>query len=351
MRALVINTGGLGDQILFLPTVKLLKEKHPGIEVDLITEPRSVSISELTDLYRRVKIFNFKDKNPNILELREIIRMHNYKYFFCTGSSYKANALALLSSAEIKVGFYSGIFSYLLLTYPIKLNKKQYAANMFAELLTPVVSEITTIIKEKDLIPEVKLNPVSIEWTKELINLRMKERYYTRKILIHPGVSKLSIQKNILKGLSAGNWAKLIEKLLEDSKNTVIVVGGKDDADIISEIHAKLPFFAKPKNFFDVSKQDLDITKLAALISSCDLLVCLDSAPMHIAVALGKKLVAFFGPTDPEKLLPSSPKFTAVHVDNLECRPCLFDNRKESCSKPVCLDIASETILNAIKRL
>ena len=350
MRALFVNSGGIGDQILLLPTIKIFKENFPDYEIDLICEPRSSIIGELTNLYRKIKVFDFKETNPNIFKLREIIRARYYKYLILTGSSYKANLVSLLSNAEVKIGFYKGIFSKLFLTDPVKLNTSQYAGNMFAELLVPILPDIEKRIKLESIIPEIKLPPESIEWSRETLNPRIKERYFAKKIFIHPGVSKLSIKKNILKGWSAKSWAVLIEKLLENQDNTVILLGGKDDTETISEIHKKLSFFAKPKNFFDFSSFDLSIVKLAALISSSDLLVCVDSAPMHIAVALGKKLVAFFGPTDPKKLLPNDPRFLPVHVENLKCRPCLFDTRKESCSKPECLEVTPEMMLSKIKK-
>lgn len=350
MRALFINPGGIGDQILLLPTVSLLKERFLNSEIDLITEPRSACISELSNLYRRVREFDFKKKNIDILQLRELIRRQKYKYLFLTGASYKANMVAALSDADIKIGFRKGIFSKLFLTHAIKLNTKQYTCNMFAEMLVPVIPETESIIKKNDLIPEIKLNLNVIQWARETLNPRIKDRYYAKKIFIHPGVSKLSVRKNILKNWAPKNWAVLIEKLLENQDNTVILLGGRDDLDTISEIHKKLSFFARPKNYFDLSSLDITVDKLAALISTSDLLVCVDSAPMHIAVALGKKLVAFFGPTDPKKLLPNDPRFLAVYSEGLECRPCLFDIRKESCSKPECLNIKPEIVFDAINR-
>lgn len=41
-----------------------------------------------------------------------------------------------------------------------------------------------------------------------------------------------------------------------------------------------------------------DVVHVAALIEQCGLVVCPDSAILHIAGALGKKIVAYFGPTD-----------------------------------------------------
>jgi len=349
MRALFINTGGIGDQILLLPTVKILKTRFPACDIDLLTEPRSVCIKELTNLYRNVKEFDFKQKNLNVLELRGLLRKHYYKYIFCTGSSYKANFVASLGKAEYKIGFKKGIFSDLFLTHPVKLNSNQYTANMFTELLLPAIPNHN---KEKnELIPEIKISPNDVAWAKDIIAPRIREKYYARKIFLHPGTSKLSIQKNILKGWGGEHWAKVIEKLLDDDKNIVIIIGGKDDEEVIKEIHKNLPYFAKPQNLFDLSRLNMNIAQLAATISFSDLLLCCDSAPMHIAVALGKKLIAFFGPTDPIKLLPSDPKFTAVYVNDLDCRPCLFDHRKESCSKPVCLDLKPEAMLETISKV
>ena len=350
MRALFINTGGIGDQILLLPAVKLLKEKFPNSEIDLITEPRCTCIGELTNLYRRIREFDFKEKNINIFKLRELIRRHKYKYLLSTGASYKANFVASLGDAQVKIGFQKSILSSIFLTHAIKLNSKQYTANMFCDLLTPIMPEISKVLKEKEQIPEIKLSQNATNWAREILSPRIKDRYNAKKIFIHPGVSKLSIQKNILKKWSSKNWATLIEKLIANPDNTVILLGGRDDIDTIAEIHKKLSFFARPKNYFDLSTLEMSLEKLSALIGSSDLFVCTDSAPMHIAVGLGKKLVAFFGPTDPAKLLPKDPRFIPIHVNNLSCRPCLFDTRKESCSKPECLDVTPDMMLDAINR-
>lgn len=312
MRALFINPGGIGDQILFLPTAKLLKDKFPHCEIDLICEPRSTCIGEITNLFRKIRAFDFKDKNPNIFKLRELMRRRKYKYLISTGCSYKANFVASMGYAEIKIGFFKGILSRILLTHAVTLNPEQYVANMFAELLVPIIPELSKIIQKKEIIPEIKLNQDALDWAKETLNPRIKEKYYAKKLFIHPGVSKLSQLKNIQKKWTTKNWAILIEKLLENQDNIVILLGGEDDIETINEIHKKLSFFARPKNFFDLSALDVSIEKLGSLISASDLLVCNDSAPMHIAVGLGKKLVAYFDETDPNKLLPKDMRFAAV---------------------------------------
>jgi ADP-heptose:LPS heptosyltransferase len=48
------------------------------------------------------------------------------------------------------------------------------------------------------------------------------------------------------------------------------------------------------------------------MIGAANLLLCTDSAPMHIGVGVGTSLLALFGPTDPSKLLPTEPRIMAV---------------------------------------
>lgn len=47
-----------------------------------------------------------------------------------------------------------------------------------------------------------------------------------------------------------------------------------------------------------------DVAGMMALLSRCELLLCNDSAPLHIAVGLGRKAVSVFGPTDPAEVGP-----------------------------------------------
>jgi len=46
------------------------------------------------------------------------------------------------------------------------------------------------------------------------------------------------------------------------------------------------------------------VAQLCALVARCDLLVCNDSAPLHIAVGFDRPVVTIFGPTDPASVGP-----------------------------------------------
>jgi heptosyltransferase I len=65
-----------------------------------------------------------------------------------------------------------------------------------------------------------------------------------------------------------------------------------------------------------------DLRGLCALLKSMDLLVTVDSGPMHWADAMGVPLVAIFGATDPARTGPYRQLAHVVAKDGLECRPC-----------------------------
>jgi lipopolysaccharide heptosyltransferase I len=71
------------------------------------------------------------------------------------------------------------------------------------------------------------------------------------------------------------------------------------------------------------------LPELIEWLRRCDLLVTNDTGPMHVAVALGKPVVALFGPTEPRR---TGPYGQLSHVLNhpLACVPCL----KSRCSWP-----------------
>lgn len=81
--------------------------------------------------------------------------------------------------------------------------------------------------------------------------------------------------------------------------------------------------------------RDLDLARLAALISRCDLYLGNDSGVTHMAAALGVETVALYGPTDPVQWAPRGQRVRVI-TRNIECSPCLYSVMK-SCPHRRCL--------------
>ena len=326
---LIINFGGIGDEILFLPTLISLKKTYPECKITLCLEPRSKGIKDLTDTIDDLMLINPKGKNKYFELLKLVIkaRFGGFDAIISSGGNKLISILLFLTGIKKRYGFNTGKLSEKLLTKAVELNKKQYAAKMYHELITPL-TDIKTEVPE--------------------INIEHEEKI-TNSILIHPGVSKLSVQKNMIKTITPEIWADVIKLLLENGKQ-VTLTGGPDDKEVVEQI-LKIIEPLNDSNFTNYYGKTRNLLDLAKLITKYEKFVCSDSAPLHIAVGLKVRTYAIFGSTDDKKLIPQADFVTALKTnDDCPIKPCLWDYRQTTCEKLSCLKFKAEDIVNEILR-
>ncbi len=120
---------------------------------------------------------------------------------------------------------------------------------------------------------------------------------------IHPGVSWPERTWEWFK------WDRLAVRLIRDFGAGVVALGRSPD-------FAPVPWPGS-LNLID----GLELRELMALVSELDLLVGIDSGPIHIAAALGVPAVGIFGCVDPAARNPFESLFVPV-VNPLECLGC-----------------------------
>ncbi len=322
---LLMNFGGIGDEILFLPVVKSLKEEYPDSEMTLILEPRSASIQAISADINHIikcdiKAGGFK-KYLNVLKLIFEVRKKKYDFVVASGSSPLVAVLCFLFGVNKRYGYQSK--TSFLHTKAVKLNKNQYAGNMYHDLISPISNKACAL-------PQITLNAdYEMPFTGDFIAL-------------HPGVSKMSVMKNMIKCPEASFWRELIEGILSKGKR-VVLLGGPDDDEIISQIGN-----FESVNFCNLYGKTKNLQELASIISKSSAFICADSAPMHIAVALNKNVFAIFGPTDDKKLIPSADNFKVIKGGKCDLQPCLWERRQTTCEALCCLKINPEEIISRI---
>ena len=298
MRILALVPGGIGDQILFFPTLDHLKQSYPDAQIDVMVEPRAKGAYRVCKSVKEVLTYNFKDRNSmaDWGNLLGVIRDREYEAVISLGQRWSVGLLLWLTGIPKRVG-YVGSNNTLFLTNPVPLKNEQYAAEMYHDLLQG--------FDINNASPPVAINvpKQDIQWAEaEQQRLGIKESGY---ILIHGGSSQLALSKGIDKIYPIANWQKIIEDCQQRQPNLpVVIVKGPEDADFVTELIKLCP---KVK----VTSPD-DVGKLAATIAAANLMMCTDSAPMHLAVAVQTYTIALFGPTYPEKLLPKSDRFLGI---------------------------------------
>lgn len=347
-RIALINFGGIGDEILFAPVLSEIKKHLPHAQLTLILEKRSQSVVELLPGVAETFALDIQGRSRAQM-FREVVgylRRGRFDAVISSGSNPLIPVMLLASGIKIRVGFQTGALSRLLLSAEGPLDRKTYAARMYFSLATAFLGWLLgAAYRPTDaVLPELRPLPEEDRaWARQMLSVANQRP----KVLLHPGVSLISIQKNILKGWPAPAWAELIRQLGQDGQ--VFLCGGPDDEATVREILAQLG--EDPPHFTNLYGQTRNLRQLAALIAEADLLLCVDSSPMHIGVGYQRPLVAMFGPTDEKKLLPAEPRFAAIARNELDCRPCLWDVRQVSCEKPVCLDVEVDAMAAASRRL
>jgi len=130
-------------------------------------------------------------------------------------------------------------------------------------------------------------------------------------------------------------WIMLARRLIAERGCRVVLVGRREERKVLDEFIAGADF-----PFLNcVGKTSLP--DFVALLSQVDLVVAGDSAPIHIADALGTAVVVLMGPTSPSRSGPYRQRANYLRA-NVNCEPC----RKKRCSHPRCItEIKVEDVL------
>lgn len=137
-------------------------------------------------------------------------------------------------------------------------------------------------------------------------------------VQIHPG------SRWLFKSWPAERMAAVVEKLVSDG-HEVVVTGAPDEREraLVDVLLATLSDAARA-HVHDLTGK-LSLLELSALTARARLFVGVDSAPMHIAAAVGTPAVALFGPSDEIEWGPWGVAHRVVASADFPCRPCRND--------------------------
>jgi ADP-heptose:LPS heptosyltransferase len=298
MRIVAFVPGGIGDQILFFPTLDDLKQIYPDAQIDIVVEPRAKDAYRVSKSVHTTIPFDFKDRNSlaDWGNLLGVIREREYDIAISLGQRWTVGLLLWLTGIPVRVG-YAGSPGEMFLTSSVPLNQNQYAASMYHDLLKGL--EINTPCPELS----INVSTKDIDWADaERKRLGIQNSGY---VLIHPGSSQLAKEKGIDKIYPLENWLGIVRDFQQRQPDLpLVVVQGPEDAEFVGALVE-----SSPRLKVTVPG---DVGKLAAMIAGANLMLSTDSAPMHLAIAVKTYTLALFGPTDPKRLLPSGDRFVGI---------------------------------------
>ena len=290
---LVIQTAFLGDVVLTIPLLQALAERHGP--VDVVTTPAAASLIETHPSVRRVVRWDKNGKDaPGAWSLGRQLRAEGYARVYLPHRSVRSASIAKLTGAPERIGFADApLLSRLLYTRTHPRDRSQHESERLLGLLGADAPR------------------PGADWRMALTpDDEARAREWMAANGIAPGF--VAMAPGSIWGTKRWPYYPELAKLLD---RPLVVIGGPEDAALGDAIMA-----AAPKARSSVGQ--LSLRQSAALIKEAALLVTNDSAPLHLATAVGTPILAIFGPTVPAfGYGPIRPGDRVAEIA-LDCRPC-----------------------------
>jgi heptosyltransferase II len=301
--SLVIQTSFIGDTILTTPLLVQLANRGP---VDVVTTPASAELLANHPAVRTVIAYDKRGEDRGLLglwQLAQRLRATRYDVALLAQGSWRSAGLALLAGIPSRIGF-STSAGRLLYTKRVPYRDDLHHAARLLMLARPNGREATPEEQRPSLVPgaaeraavDALLREHDVAPGERLVALAPGSIWGTKRWPYYPELAK---------ELAEGAYA-----------SRVVVLGSGADKPLADAIVGAAP------RTIDAAGR-LSLLASAELLGRCGVLVTNDSAPMHLASAVGTPTVAIFGPTVPEfGFGPLAPRVSVVGHDTLPCRPC-----------------------------
>lgn len=323
-KILVLQFAPIGDTIFAIPALKALRRAYPGAIIAVLSSPRA------GDILRGAPYLDVLRICRSGLELiRAMVEFRSLGFDLAVGLSNQGSWLASLCRAPFKTGLPSPLLS---LADPGPIKEEPLAH--VVEYCLAVAAKLGAATDERDL--EIWLSRNDHERAEAFLAPHGRGPW----VAVHPGGRYFRYKR-----WPVPSFARLIEGLSGNGWRTIIV-GGPEDLRLAGEL-ARL---SKAPLVSAVGR--LRLRETAALIARCRLFIGNDSAPLHLAAAVGTPSIGLFGPTCPSQFGPYGAGHTVIYK-NLSCSPCFrfmggFRQYWPRCAQPACMSaITVEEVLDA----
>ena len=266
------------------------------------------------------------------------IRKESYDVIFVLDKHWIFNLVSFLFRIKKRIGF------------------DRFGEGKFLTYKVPYFGRRHEIFYYLDLLNGLGVEPNYEDWEMKIFlsknDLEFVERFWDENNLndkmvvgVCPGGAKnVGVGDDDLRTWDTKKYMELIKKLKEKGFE-VLLIGGNTDKEIEEQI------FKKIKCISAIGKTTLK--ESTALLKKCDVVVCNDSGPMHLASSVNKKVISIFGPTHPCEKAPLH-KNSRYIWKQMGCNPCydLWGRFPKPCPhRKKCMDSieVEEVINNVIK--
>jgi heptosyltransferase-2 len=309
-RILVRATNWVGDVVMSLPALEVVRENFPSSSITVLARPWVVPLFKnhpAVDAiipFRQMKgIFAYCRE---LMRVAKLIRNNGFDLAILFQNAFEAAFLAYLGGIKFRVGYRGDGRGFLLTHRIVKTEEvlKSHQVEYYLSLLKAMGWGGTS--RE----PHLYAAQEDMENARRLIHEKgIMEGDYV--IGLSPGALFGDAKR-----WPADRFARIGDWAVERWSAGVLVLGSGNETDICEVLCGSMAH--EPYNL--CGRTTLGVA--VGLVRHCSLFVTNDSGLMHIAAALGVPTLAIFGSTDPVATGPRGSK-TRIVKHEIECAPCL----------------------------
>lgn len=360
---LILRPDNLGDLVLFSGTLHFIRKMYQKANITLFVKKSNYNLFSLCPYIDRLVEWERLSSLPFhwLPEIRGKYRLNQFgRHIF--NMRYRSDVLLLpvrsptddifgmhdiVSSipANEKIGI-SGDYcnqtveednkADRIYTKRLRLKKQQQSVHEL-EINRDFLNFLGVTVKTTDIWPEFWTDKKDLEWAETHIANDEK----TITLAICPGVTS-----NSGKYYPGEKYAQAINSL-KDIKFCIVLFGSPDERSMCQEVAKALAECGNIESITDLSGQS-SVRQLIEALKLCDIVLSIDTAPLHIAVALKKPTVGIMGGGHFGRFYPwGDEKINRVANKPMDCYWCNWN-----CTYPTmrCIqEIEPETIAHEIR--
>jgi heptosyltransferase I len=283
-RICIVMMSAIGDAVHVLPVVTALKRHDPGSTITWILQPGPASLVRGHSDVDEILVFENGRGWRGMLDLRGVLAKREFDLVIDLQVYIKAGLVTSFTRAPVKLGFDSARardMNWLFTNRRIPAHAPQHVQDQYLEFLTALG------IPAKPL--QWKLGPWSSELaTRERVLASLQRPFATLVIgATHPE-----------KEWVAERWAEVANALRSDFGLEPVLAGGRSARELET---ARLIEAAGART---TSTLGVPLRDLVTILDASELVISLDTAPLHMSVALERPVISLMGYNNPKRVGP-----------------------------------------------
>ncbi len=310
-RILVKGTNWVGDTIISFPAVNALRRHFPKARISVLTKSRLAELWKANPSVDEVIPYDMPSGAGRILGELQIARLIKQKAIDLAvifPRSFSSALMVFLGGVPRRIGYKAegrGLLLTERIDCAVELLRK-HRMYYYLHLIEPLGN-----YPSPPLFPSLSLNGTQEMWAEAFLSRhRLKGRLL---IGLNPGATY-----GEAKCWPPERFAELGRRLIQDNRASILIFGSSRPQE--KALNAAIAG-GIGEGCLNLSGET-SLLQLAALLRHCRLLVTNDTGTMHVAAAVGTRVIAIFGPTDPRTTSPLGEGHVVIRKE-VPCSPCL----------------------------